>query len=56
VDDVGNTVLEIDWRLMTRGDLVRLAAKLGIPHRTYTDMHFDPMPPRDPLIEHPRGG
>jgi hypothetical protein len=54
IDGSGHPVLEIDWRLMTRGDLQRLAAKLGIPYRTYTDLHLDHVPaPRDPLIENP---
>jgi hypothetical protein len=52
----GNPVLEIDWRLMTRGDLKRLATRLGIPYRTYTDVQFMPLQPLDPLIDKPLSG
>jgi hypothetical protein len=54
VDDANETVLTLDWRLMTRGDLKRLATKLGVPYRTYTDVQIASLPPGDPLLAKPR--
>jgi hypothetical protein len=53
VDGDGQPVVEFSSKLMMPGDLKRLAAKLGVPYKTYQDAQVQPAP-SDPLIDSQR--